>query len=256
MITFTKEVNEMKLNLPQLTADLSLRSAVEDLPLLLVAGGRPPKKEWLKKLTEKNNNAPVWAIDRGVESCQQSGILPCRLLGDADSARSDSWQWAEQQGVPVDRFPPAKDLTDFQLALRLSRADYGSRFLLTTGAFGGRLDHAFSLLHSLTGDGRPGCLADHQEVLLILRGGEAAKVSLSKTGGNVTALSLLPLSPVCSGVSIDGVRWPLTKAELTQALPYAVSNELLRSSKAAKKISVSLTDGVLGIYLLFGSLSA
>lgn len=241
----------MKLKLPQLTAALSLRTVIDSLPLVLVAGGRPPKPDWLQKLAEDNDDPLVWAIDRGIDSCHQTGIIPRRLLGDADSARSASWKWAERQGVPIDRFPAAKDLTDFQLALQLSRTDYENRFLLATGSFGGRLDHAFSLLHSLTGDGRPGCLADDQEVMIILRGGETAGIALRETADKVTALSLLPLSPSCSGVSIDRVRWPLERAELTRSLPYAVSNELLPE---AKKISVSLTDGVLGIYLLFGSL--
>lgn len=243
----------MKLKLPQLTATLSLRTVIDGPPLILVAGGRPPKPDWLRKLAEDNDDPPVWAIDRGIDSCRQAGIIPRRLLGDADSARPASWKWAERQGVPVDRFPAAKDLTDFQLALQLSRTDYENRFLLATGSFGGRLDHAFSLLHSLTGDGRPGCLADDQEVMIILRGGETAGIALRETADKVTALSLLPLSPSCSGVSIDRVRWPLERAELTRSLPYAVSNELLPE---AKKISVSLTDGVLGIYLLFGSLKA
>ncbi len=243
----------MKLKLPQLIATLSLGTGIDSLPLVLVAGGRPPKPDWLRKLAENNNDTPFWAIDRGIDSCRQAGIIPRRPLGDADSARSTSWKWAEQQEVPIDRFPAAKNLTDFQLALQLSQTDYGNRFLLATGAFGGRLDHAFSLLHSLTGDGRPGCLADHQEVVIILRGGEAAGIAFRETDNKVAALSLLPLSPNCSGVSVSGVRWPLEKAALTQKLPYAVSNELLQE---AKKISVSLTDGVLGIYLLFGSLKA
>lgn len=243
----------MKLKLPQLIATLSLGPGIDILPLVLVAGGRPPKPDWLRKLAENNNDTPIWAIDRGVDSCHQAGIIPRRLLGDADSARSASWKWAERQGVPIDRFPAAKNLTDFQLALQLSQAEYGNRFLLTTGSFGGRLDHAFSLLHSLTGDGRPGCLADDQEVMIILRGGETARIALRETDNKVTALSLLPLSQNCSGVSIDQVRWPLEKAALTRNLPYAVSNELLPE---AKKFSVSLTDGVLGIYLLFGSLEA
>lgn len=253
MIIFSEDVNEMKLNLPQLTATLSLGTGIDGLPLVLMAGGRPPKPDWLRKLAENNNDSPIWAIDRGIDSCHRAGIVPRRLLGDADSARSTSWEWAKRQGVPIDLFPAAKNLTDFQLALRLSQADYGNRFLLATGAFGGRLDHAFSLLHSLTGDGRPGCLADDREVMIILRSGETAAVSLHETDSKVTALSLLPLSQNCSGVTIDRVRWPLENAVLTRNLPYAVSNELLPGTK---KISVSLTDGVLGIYLLFGSLKA
>lgn len=40
------------------------------------------------------------------------------------------------------------------------------------------------------------------------------------------AISLLPLGGTCSGVSINGVYWPLDQVMLNNNLPYAVSNEV------------------------------
>lgn len=242
----------MKLILPQLTAELSPAVSCDGSILIMAAGGRPPQTKWLQQTV--TGTGTLWAIDRGVDACHQSGLLPHRLIGDADSADGDSWHWAEQQGVPIDRYAPAKDLTDFQLALELSRRDFEQSVLIVTGAFGGRLDHAFSLLYSLVGDGRSGCLADEQEILLLLRGGESAEITLrAEAADSLSALSLLPLAPICRGLSLSGVRWPLEDTVLTQQLPYAVSNELLPQTK---KISVSLADGVVGIYFVFGSLTA
>ena len=245
----------MKLDLPQLTAELSspIFCDRKDRPILsLVAGGRPPQTDWLKQTAA--HNTALWAIDRGLDSCHRAQLLPTRLIGDADSASSESWQWAERHGVPVDKFAPAKDLTDFQLALDISRQSFPDSFLLVSGAFGGRLDHAMSLLFTLAHDGRPCCLADEREVLLILRSGDKADITINdKSQGDLTAVSLLPLTAKCDGLSINGVRWPLEGATLTQQLPYAISNEMLSS---AKKISVSLTDGVVGVYMLFGTMTA
>ncbi len=245
----------MKLDLPQLTAELSSPVFYETKPrttLALVAGGRPPQTDWLQQTT--GHCTALWAIDRGIDSCQQAQLLPARLIGDADSASSGSWQWAERQGVPVDKFAPAKDLTDLQLSLELSRQDFPNSLLIVTGVFGGRLDHAMSLLFTLAHDRRPCCLADEKELLLILRSGEKADITINAPWHeDLSAVSLLPLTAKCEGLSITGVRWPLDEAELTQQLPYAVSNELLSTTK---KISVSLTDGVVGVYMLFGTMTA
>ncbi|MBQ5759813.1 MAG: thiamine diphosphokinase [Schwartzia sp.] len=242
----------MKLKLPQLTAELSLLTSCTDGILVLAAGGRPPHSSWLQQTV--SDTSALWAVDRGIDACRLAGLVPHRLIGDADSATGESWQWAEQHDVPIDRYAPAKDLTDFQLALELSRSDFFHCFILAVGAFGGRLDHALSLLYSLVGDGRPGCMADQQEVLLLIRGGESAEIMLHEEAAEeLSAVSLLPLSSACTGVSLSGVRWPLENAEITQKLPYAVSNELLPGTK---KISVSLTDGVMGFYMMFGKLEA
>ena len=97
-------------------------------------------------------------------------------------------------------------------------------------------------------------MGDQQEVLLLIRGGESAEIMIHEEAAEeLSAVSLLPLSSACTGVSLSGVRWPLENAEITQKLPYAVSNELLPGTK---KISVSLTDGVMGFYMMYGKLEA
>ncbi|MGM9539373.1 hypothetical protein [Anaerovibrio sp.] len=47
---------------------------------------------------------------------------------------------------------------------------------------------------------------------------------------------------------MDGVLWPLDNAALHQNLPYAVSNELI-----ADNVCISLTSGILAVYMLEGS---
>ena len=59
------------------------------------------------------------------------------------------------------------------------------------------------------------------------------------------AISLLPFTAACTGVTINNVRWPLTNATLTQTFPNAVSNELLPDQS---KLTVNIKEGILGIY--------
>ena len=51
-------------------------------PVILVAGGRPPDANWLKRVVQ---NCPVWAIDRGIDVCRSASVIPEILIGDADS---------------------------------------------------------------------------------------------------------------------------------------------------------------------------
>lgn len=227
------------LELPQLSCVFG-----RELPkaqLLLVAGGRRPAADWLAQVAGR---CPVWCVDRGIEVCRASKIRPERLIGDGDSAARADWAWGKELGIPVDRYPPEKTLTDLQLALQTAGLVYGKAVVVVTGVWGGRFDHAFSNIYSLKGGEGFGlwgcCAADEREALILLKGGDSAEI---KVTAPPQAVSLLPLGGHCSGVCIDGVHWPLDGVELQDSLPYAVSNRL-----AGTQITVSIKTGWLGIY--------
>ena len=208
--------------------------------LLLIAGGRSPAPQWLRAAAE---NRPVWCIDHGIDACRNAGLQPSRLIGDGDSAASDSWHWAESLHIPIARFSPEKDLTDTQLALRQIQNGQPDAFILLTGAFGGRFDHAVSTVYSLLGSGLAGCIADEKEALLYLHSGETVTIRPRR---RPKAISLLPLGADCQDVTIQGVHWPLSRASLLQTWPYAISNEPVSPDQP---VTVSLAQGCLGVYL-------
>lgn len=204
--------------------------------LLLAGGGRAPAPNWL---CQAASGRQLWCIDRGIDCCHRAGLVPLRLIGDGDSATEQSWQWAEENKVPIAKFPVKKDYTDTQLALEMAAAE--QKYVVLTGAMGGRFDHAYSTIFSFGHSNIQGCIADEQETVFFLRGKEKITLTLRR---HARAISLLPLTAAAYGVTIQGVYWPLQDAELTQGLPYAVSNEA-----AGEKISIALDNGILAVYI-------
>lgn len=229
---------DARLQLPEIVLSFSPARAAPEI--LLVAGGRPPDIDWLRRVA---SGRVLWCADHGVDVCRAAGLIPDRLIGDADSAAAEAWRWAETNGAICEKFPPEKDFTDTELALQRIKNERPTAFILLTGAFGGRWDHAFSTLYSLAGSGLSGILADESELLLIVHGGESVRSEVRQTP---LALSLLPLFAQCTGVNLTGVRWPLTDARLTQREPNAVSNILIPKEK---RFSLSLGSGCLALYL-------
>lgn len=238
--------NDRCLWLPQLRCFFEKR--LPDSQVLLVAGGRPPQPEWLRRAASR---LPVWCVDSGIDICQASQVIPRRLIGDGDSADPRSWAWSRELGIPVEIYPPEKDLTDLQLALRTAGQVFGQAAVIVTGVWGGRFDHAFSNVYSLKGCTRFGigrcCAADENEVLILLEGADSVRIEAEHCP---EVVSLLPLSAECTGVGIDGVRWPLRDVVLQDNLPYAVSN---RFAGAGGEIAVSVAAGWLGVYLCWNS---
>ena len=219
---------------PFFSADFSF--ALPPERLVLATGGRSPDEDWLAAMAKGKR---LWCIDHGIDCCRRAGLLPERLIGDGDSAMKASWTWALQNGVEIAKFPPEKDFTDTQLALDMAAQE--DAFVILTGAFGGRFDHAFSTSFSFAHSQLKGIMLDDREAMLFLKGGEALDLHFSLMP---KALSLLSFTSESLGVNISNVKWPLSNAALKQALPYSVSNEA-----AQNPVSISLNQGILGIYI-------
>ena len=221
------------LSLPQLTI---YGEKYRQAPWLLFTGGRAPTAGWVKKLPSAGK---VFAADHGLDCCRKNSIIPDYILGDGDSAAPDTWTWGKNLGVPIEEFPVAKDLTDTQLALtKMKKAP----LILITGAFGGRFDHLYSLMFSCAQQKVPCIISDEQETIAFVKKDEELTFHFNV---QPQAISLLPFTAACTGVTINNVRWPLTNATLTQTFPNAISNELLPDQS---KLTVNIQQGILGIY--------
>lgn len=225
------------ISLPQLNIFSSAPSSVT----LMVVGGRPPTVEFLKKISSTVDH--IIAVDHGLDACRQANVIPELLIGDLDSARITSIEWARAKKIPLERHPVDKDFTDLQLALERIIRSNAPTAVVITGVFGGRLDHLCANLFTCAHSPLKIFFADQSEVVCFARGGESIALEFHS---RPFALSLLPMTEVCRGISIDGVHWSLDHAELRQSFPNAISNRV-----ESERVRVSIDDGVLAIALSF-----
>ena len=225
-------------SLPQLTAMLPY--AIPETYPLLISGGHKPDLNWLAQVYYERQE--VLAIDRGIETCHAAHILPKILLGDGDSASAEAWAWADAQGVAISHYPKAKDYTDTQLALQAAY-EAGNKFALLTGCFGGRFDHLYSNIVSCAFSPLRTVLADEQEIVFFLQAQEALSLRFHTPP---EALSLIPCTQECTGVTCTGVHWPLMGAVLEQSLANATSNWV-----EMEEVTVSIEKGIMAVYFYF-----
>lgn len=232
--------------LPSLHATLPCAPSQE---IICIGGGCPPETDWLTKLIQQRNmcgsDAPIWAIDRGVDLCHALKLPPVHLIGDGDSASSKAWTWAEEHGAHVHAFPPEKDFTDTELTLHIASEEALPPLLILTASFGGRLDHLMSTAAVAAHADSPCVLADERETLFYLHAGESLTVTCDTLP---RAVSLLPFTEECTGVTTHGLYWELQDACITNRASLAISNVLARES-TKNTFTVSIKSGVLGIYL-------
>lgn len=205
-----------------------------------MGGGRAPNGDWLRKIVGERK---IFCIDSGIEICRACDIVPDFLLGDFDSATPDSVDWAAKKKIPLEKYPVDKDFTDTQLALHRAAKIFGEHVAILTGCFGGRLDHLFGTLFTCATNERKIFLADEREIVLFVKNGEAVDINFRQIPA---AVSLLPISRVCGGVSTKNLHWELYGDTLTQNFPNAISNRV-----DSEKISVSVRHGILAIYACF-----
>lgn len=223
------------MKLPQ--CEIRYVPAISENEILFSAGGRVPSEKFFKAVAQGRR---VFAVDKGIEICRACNILPQILIGDFDSAEKSAVDWAMENNVPVERHPVEKDLTDTQLALQLFGENISA---LVTGIFGGRVDHLFSNIFTCANSEIRNFLADEREIIFYVKGGETVEVNFFE---KPFALSLLPLSEICAGVTSENLHWELENATLKQNFPNAVSNRVETS-----KIKISVEAGTLAIYLFF-----
>ena len=157
--------------------------------------------------------ALVVAADGGLRHTQTLGLSPDVILGDFDSLGY----------VPADSrvFPVEKDDTDAMLAVRVG-LERGCREFLLYGAMDGpRLDHTvanFQTLAHLATHGARGWLIGRDYIATVLKENGLA---FSETAAGILSLFCLGES---AQVTLEGLKYPLTRGTLRPDFPLGVSN--------------------------------
>jgi thiamine pyrophosphokinase len=181
----------------------------------------------------------VYAADGGAALLDGLGRVPDRIIGDLDSISGELLDRLSADGVDVDRHPADKDASDTELAIEAA-IEAGASEIVLLGATGGeRLDHELAnvlLLADPALAGRDVRIVRGAATVRVLRGG--ARLALA--GGIGDLVSILPIGGDATGVSVDGLRWPLRSATLRVGRSRGLSNEVV-----ATPASVSLERGTL-----------
>ena len=160
------------------------------------------------------------AADSGAESATAAGTTVDVLVGDMDSISEEARGRVRDSGAVLETFPADKDATDLALTLAAARRR-GATAVTVVGGGGGRLDH-------LLGNAAVICdpaLADVETSWITAR--ETAYPvhdSLTIQVPEGTTVSVLAAAGEATGVTLRGLRWPLTAARLPAWSSLGISN--------------------------------
>lgn len=158
------------------------------------------------------------AADSGYENAMLLKDKVQILVGDMDSIKEKA-----DERVKVFTVPAKKDFTDTQLAVETALNE-GARDIVIIGGLSGRLDHTLSNLAILKD-------LDSQNVYALITDGKnrVRYINSSSTiiiRSGYRYLSVIADGEKVKGVSIEGCKYPLDNATLTDKYQYAVSNEI------------------------------
>ena len=180
------------------------------------------------------DTALVICADGGIRNARALGLRPDILVGDGDSGGFDG-----QERLPEAeyiRLPAEKDETDTLACARLALARGCGRFYLL-GCSGGRLDHFFAcvaVLEYLFGAGKEARLLDGGNDIRLWSGG----ILTFRVPQGFPYVSILALDRRVTGVTLQGMKYPLKNKTLFRDYPLGVSNE-----PVAPEVSVGVKTG-------------
>lgn len=203
----------------------------------MLDGRLAPQTQPWQQLIWQQLPAPdyVVAADGGARHAHSLGLSVDAWVGDFDSSQGLTCT------APQQKHPRDKDQTDGELANQLALKQ-GARQLVLVGAFGGRFDHASAnaLAALQLSQQQPEltiCLTSGDEWGWPLTEGQKLALTLP----DVT-LSILPYSQLV-GLSLSGVKWPLTRAEVPLGSSLTISNRSQGSLEQPQTVRSSLEQG-------------
>ena len=179
----------------------------------------------------------VVCADTASLAAKKEGIVPHAVIGDFDHAAHEDQLAGEKK---VLRFSSVKDDTDTMLCVKYA-LNRGAREIVIVGGIGGRLDHTFANIQTLS------FIRTHGAVGTILDGDHlvtevSSHVTLKK--GAYDYASVFALDPVCRDISLKGFKYEGEHIDLTSDFPLGVSNEI-----TAETAEISVGEGNLLVIL-------
>ena len=165
----------------------------------------------------------VIAADSGYENAKTLGIKPSVLLGDFDSLDISRVDGSSAEIISV---PAEKDFTDTQMAIDVALKK-GASEIFIIGGLSGRLDHTLSNLAILEDLSKKKIRAIINDGYNRARYIESDSIIIFKS--DYKYLSLIAKGEKVKGVCVEGCKYELKNATLTDKYQYTISNEILKN---------------------------
>lgn len=189
---------------------------------------------YLKELDKEDY---IIGADRGALFLIKHGVIPDIAVGDFDSITQEEFKLIEEQCPKVIACDPVdKDLTDSELALDLAIETQPEDILLF-GVTGTRIDHTLACIQMMARalQRQIRCSVMDLNNYVTITGSHA----LVQERG-YTYVSLLPVTPEVTGITLQGFQYPLYEATLKLGQSLGISNRL--TSQAG---TVTIQSGLL-----------
>lgn len=176
------------------------------------------------------------AADSGIDHARALGIIPDLAVGDFDSVTAEGLEWVSRSGATVTRHPAAKNHTDLELAIDAALATDPERVVVIAVA-GGRTDHFLANIAVLAQPAYRGAEIDAYMGTSVISVVHDRRTLAGEAGETIT---LLPVGGDATGVTTDGLRYPLVGEPLPAGTTRGVSNVF-----DGESATVSVESGVL-----------
>ncbi|RYL95379.1 thiamine diphosphokinase [Sporolactobacillus sp. THM7-4] len=206
------------------------------MKIAILAGG---PESLLPDLRQTGFDGFSWVgADHGTCVLLKNGLQPVRAFGDFDSLDDGEKKMVFESEIELVVFPSEKDKTDLELALDWALAQDPEECLILGGT-GGRLDHTLVNIHLLLkAVNRKTRLSviDRKNSVTVLAPGTYHL----KRNPDYPYLSFLSMTDKVSGLTLEGVKYPLDQADIPLGSGLCISNEVEEDSW-----TVSFSDGLL-----------
>ncbi|WMJ21929.1 thiamine diphosphokinase [Paludicola sp. MB14-C6] len=165
-----------------------------------------------------NKNDYMIAVDGGFSVLEQAGIEADIVVGDFDSYGKTPTHHL------ILKAPAEKDDTDMMMAIKHG-LEKGYRVFHIFGGTGGRFDHSVANLQLLTYLARrnaQGFLYAQSNIITAI-----TNTTMHFDSTYKGYISVLAADSKVEGVTLTGLKYPLTNATITNEFPIGVSNEFL-----------------------------
>lgn len=199
------------------------------MKVLIVTGGNIDR-DFAFSFLKENQYDEVIAVDGGLAFADEAGLAISHLVGDFDTiGMAVLERYRYRPDITVHQFIPEKDYTDTDIAVKLAIklcGESSEKCVHILGGTGTRLDHVLAnlqMLKKLMTEDIDGVVVDKNNQIRMICG----SCRLKKEGLFGKYVSLIPATAKLRGITLEGFKYPLDKAETGFGESLCVSNELV-----------------------------